>query len=109
MPNKPSKQFVCGVHQLLGSTLRDGRRERQGRIVGIDQTRDHPVIDVVWAGQAKAERIIITCDQLHELVEACLAREAAGGRQASGERVAKGGEPDSRTGSEPVLDQRYRA
>lgn len=101
MPNNPSKQFVCGVHQLLGSTLRDGRRERHGKIVGIDQTRDHPVIDIVWAGQAKAERIIITCDQLQELVEACLAREAAGPREH--------GDFAAESRAEPVLDRRYRA
>ncbi|WP_108843105.1 hypothetical protein ACUN8C_03850 [Kushneria sp. Sum13] len=65
------------MHQLLGSTLRDARRERQGRIVGIDQTREHPVIDVIWQGQPRAERIIITCDQLRDLVRASLARDAA--------------------------------
>ncbi|WP_115854792.1 hypothetical protein [Kushneria indalinina] len=65
------------MHQLLGSTLKDARRERQGRIVGIDQTREHPVIDVIWQGQPRAERIIITCDQLRDLVRASLARAAA--------------------------------
>ncbi|GHC29442.1 hypothetical protein GCM10010082_23970 [Kushneria pakistanensis] len=64
------------MHQLLGSTLKDARRERQGRIVGIDQTREHPVIDVIWQGQPRAERIIITCDQLRDLVRASVARAA---------------------------------
>ncbi|WP_299256613.1 hypothetical protein [uncultured Kushneria sp.] len=76
MPYVSRKQCVSGVHQLLGSTLRDARRERQGRIVGIDQTREHPVIDVIWQGQPRAERIIITCDQLRDLVKASLARAA---------------------------------
>ncbi|WP_158701062.1 hypothetical protein [Phytohalomonas tamaricis] len=65
---------VHNVHQLLGSTIRDARRDRSGRVVGIDQTREHPVIDVVWEGQARAERVTITRDQLQTLVEACHAR-----------------------------------
>ncbi|WP_438766342.1 hypothetical protein [Kushneria sp. TE3] len=77
MPYVTGKQCVSGVHQLLGSTLKDARRERQGRIVGIDQTREHPVIDVIWQGQPRAERIIITCDQLRDLVRASLARAAS--------------------------------
>ncbi len=76
MPYVSRKQCVSGVHQLLGSTLKDARRERQGRVVGIDQTREPPVIDVIWQGQPRAERIIITCDQLRDLVRASVARAA---------------------------------
>ncbi|MFC0266669.1 hypothetical protein [Kushneria aurantia] len=103
MSDNISRKFVSGVHQLLGSTLRDSRRERQGRIVGIDQTREHPVIDIVWQGQAKAERTIITFDQLDDLVRACAQRDS--GSKAPCDAEANGG------GSEPsaTLEQRYRA
>ncbi|QEL11859.1 hypothetical protein [Kushneria phosphatilytica] len=75
MQKMTNKECVQGVHLLIGSTLRDGRRDRTGRIVGIDQTRDHPVVDIVWQGQRRAERIIVTCDQLRDLVEACRRQE----------------------------------
>ncbi|RKD85580.1 hypothetical protein C8D96_1471 [Kushneria marisflavi] len=99
MPYVSKKQCVSGVHQLLGSTLRDARRERQGRIVGIDQTREHPVIDVIWQGQPRAERIIITCDQLRDLVRASLAREAAKTHGAASTDAALGQVSDK----EPVI------
>lgn len=99
MPYVSRKQCVSGVHQLLGSTLRDARRERQGRIVGIDQTREHPVIDVIWQGQPRAERIIITCDQLRDLVRASLAREAAKTQGAASTDAALGQVSDK----EPVI------
>lgn len=90
MPYVSGKQCVSGVHQLLGSTLKDARRERQGRIVGIDQTREHPVIDVIWQGQPRAERIIITCDQLRDLVRASIARAAAQTQKAVSKEVQTG-------------------
>ncbi|MFC0336417.1 hypothetical protein SAMN05421848_1001 [Kushneria avicenniae] len=90
MPYVSGKQCVSGVHQLLGSTLKDARRERQGRIVGIDQTREHPVIDVIWQGQPRAERIIITCDQLRDLVRASISRAAAQTQKAAPKEVQTG-------------------
>lgn len=100
MPYVSRKQCVSGVHQLLGSTLRDARRERQGRIVGIDQTREHPVIDVIWQGQPRAERIIITCDQLRDLVRASLARDAAARAKGAAVTDAYAGQASDK---EPVL------
>lgn len=94
MPYVSSKQCVSGVHQLLGSTLRDARRERQGRIVGIDQTREHPVIDVIWQGQPRAERIIITCDQLRDLVRASLARAEVQAQKTSSSETVVEQSPD---------------
>lgn len=94
MPYVSRKQCVSGVHQLLGSTLRDARRERQGRIVGIDQTREHPVIDVIWQGQPRAERIIITCDQLRDLVRASLERAAVQAQKISSTETVVEQSPD---------------
>lgn len=94
---------VYNVHQLLGSTIRDARRDRNGRVVGIDQTRDHPVIDIVWEGQTRAERVTITRDQLQALVEACHARS----RQAREPLTVAA---DAKTVADaPKRAQRYRA
>ncbi|WP_456268037.1 hypothetical protein M1D97_12395 [Kushneria sp. AK178] len=94
------------MHQLLGSTLKDARRERQGRIVGIDQTREHPVIDVIWQGQPRAERIIITCDQLRDLVRASHEREAS---QASKKASSDGSTEQTRDDDPVMLAEQRRA
>ncbi|RKR04320.1 hypothetical protein C7446_1525 [Kushneria sinocarnis] len=104
MQKATDKECVQGVHHLIGSTLRDGRRDRTGRIVGIDQTRDHPVVDIVWAGQRRADRIIVTCDQLRELVAACRRQETISRApgpvgHATGETVV---------GAPPVLAEQRR-
>lgn len=58
------------IHHLLGVTLRDARQERCGRIVGLDYNHEQPIIDVLWEGQKKVERVSISLDQLSALMKA---------------------------------------
>lgn len=58
------------IHHLLGVTLRDGREQRCGRIVGLDYNHDQPIIDVLWEGQKKVERVSISLEQLAGLMKA---------------------------------------
>ncbi|MHB0775757.1 hypothetical protein [Halomonas sp. WWR20] len=66
------RDYVPQAHLLIGSTLRDARHDRQGRIVGVDQSRHAPAIFVVWSGQPQAERVALEMDQLRALVRAFL-------------------------------------
>lgn len=58
------------IHHLLGVTLRDARQERCGRIVGLDYNHEQPIMDVLWDGQKKVERVTISLDQLAGLMKA---------------------------------------
>ncbi|MFC3284880.1 hypothetical protein [Litchfieldella rifensis] len=66
---------VDGVHTLLGSRLRDARRGREGRIVGIDQTQPTPALLIVWASGQGAERVGLSREELQALVEASVSRQ----------------------------------
>lgn len=67
---------VDGVHTLLGSRLRDARRGREGRIVGIDQTQPTPALLIVWASGQGVERIGLSREELQALVEASMSRQS---------------------------------
>lgn len=58
------------VHHLLGVTLRDSQQNRCGRIVGLDYTHEQPIIDLLWEGQKKVDRIEVTQDMLASLMKA---------------------------------------
>lgn len=76
------------AHRLIGARLRDPQRRCEGRIVGVDQTREAPALWVVWEGQPQAQRAELTPHDLHELVQACIAPK----RLADDERSADEGE-----------------
>lgn len=65
---------VADTHCLLGSRLRDPDSGRQGRIVGIDQSRETPALLVNW-GQSGVERVSLSTAELSDLVTASLAHE----------------------------------
>ncbi|MCM5704991.1 hypothetical protein [Larsenimonas salina] len=64
------KHYVCGVSQLLGATLKDSRCDRSGKVTGIDQCGDYPIIDVLWEDAERPEQVVMTHDHLAALVEA---------------------------------------
>lgn len=66
---------VDQAHRLIGARLRDPQQRCEGRIVGVDQTRGAPALWVVWEGQPQAQRVELTQQELHELVQACVAPE----------------------------------
>lgn len=77
------------IHHLLGVTLRDAREERYGRIVGLDYNHEQPIIDVLWEGQKKVERVTISLDQLAGLMKAFIdARRLSNVRSVDGDRVS---------------------
>ena len=58
------------VHHLLGVTLRDARQGRQGRIVGLDYSHEQPLVDILWEGQKKIERVEVSLETLAGLMNA---------------------------------------
>ncbi|MEC9482080.1 MAG: hypothetical protein UMU75_01990 [Halomonas sp.] len=75
------RDSVTQAQHLIGATLHDPQRRRQGRIVGVDQTRDLPALLIVWDGQGQAERVALPVRELRDLVTACMAaatRKVAG-------------------------------
>ncbi|WP_459872935.1 hypothetical protein [Halomonas shantousis] len=83
------RDYVPQAHLLVGSTLRDARHDRQGRIVGVDQSRHAPAIFVVWSGQAKGERVALEVDELHGLVQAFLEAPQHKKKAASSQNAAR--------------------
>ncbi|MCM2131753.1 hypothetical protein [Larsenimonas rhizosphaerae] len=69
------RQYVKEVSSLIGATLRDARRDCTGAVVGVDQCREHPVVDVIWEGDTRPERVVMTRDQLEALIQAVKHRE----------------------------------
>lgn len=66
---------VDGIHTLLGSRLRDAHRNRVGRIVGIDQTRETPALLVAWSEGRGIERVPVSREELRALVASSVAQE----------------------------------
>lgn len=66
------RDSVAQAHLLIGATLRDPQRQREGRVVGVDQTRDVPALWMVWSDQARAERVTLSRPELSRLVEGCV-------------------------------------
>jgi len=66
------RDFVQQAHRLVGVMLRDGHRNRQGRITGVDQSRDTPAVYVAWSGQSRCERVALSIEELRTLVSAYL-------------------------------------
>lgn len=64
------RNSVDDVQLLLGSRIRDARRDRMGRIVGVDQTRDVPALLIAWAGTRGVVRVDISRDELRGLLAA---------------------------------------
>ncbi len=64
---------VDQVYRLIGAWLRDSQRRCEGRVVGVDQTREAPALLIVWEGQPQAQRVELTAHDLHQLVQACVA------------------------------------
>lgn len=79
------------IHHLLGVTLRDARQERCGRIVGLDYNHVEPIIDVLWEGQKKVERVAVSAEQLTGLMNACVNARRAANVRAVGDNGARGG------------------
>lgn len=69
---------VDGVHTLLGSRLRDARRGREGRIVGVDQTRPTPALLMVWETGRGVERVNLSSEELRALVTSSLGDQFRG-------------------------------
>lgn len=76
---------VDQAHRLIGARLRDPQRRCQGRIVGVDQTRETPALWVVWENQPQAQRADLTPHDLQALVEACVAPNKPAGDEAGTE------------------------
>ncbi|MBZ9557714.1 MULTISPECIES: hypothetical protein [unclassified Modicisalibacter] len=98
------RDSVAQAHLLIGATLRDPQRQREGRVVGVDQTRDVPALWLVWSDQSRAERVTLSRPELSRLVEGCAPQQRAapaidddGGRRAN---VAAGADRVRRSGSE---------
>lgn len=66
------RDFVQQAHRLVGVMLRDGHRNRQGKITGVDQSRDTPAVYVAWSGQSRCERVALSIEELRTLVSAYL-------------------------------------
>lgn len=84
---------VADTHCLLGSRLRDPDSGRQGRIVGIDQSRETPALLVNW-GQSGVERVSLSTAELSDLVTASLAHERntrGSVRESGGSRAEENG------------------
>lgn len=58
------------IHHLLGVTLRDSQQDRYGRIVGLDYNHEQPIIDILWEGQKKVDRVEVSLDMLAGLMKA---------------------------------------
>lgn len=59
------------VQPLLGLSLRDTQKGREGRIVGVDQSQATPVLWVCWAPGQGSERVELTREQFDALLAAC--------------------------------------
>ncbi len=59
------------VQPLLGLSLRDTQKGREGRIVGVDQSQATPVLWVCWAPGQGSERVELTREQFEALLAAC--------------------------------------
>ncbi len=59
------------VQPLLGLSLRDTQKGREGRIVGVDQAQATPVLWVCWAPGQGSERLELTREQFEALLAAC--------------------------------------
>ncbi|MCK0744396.1 hypothetical protein [Chromohalobacter nigrandesensis] len=66
------RDFVQQAHRLVGVMLRDGHRNRQGKITGVDQSRDTPAVYVAWSGESRCERVALSIEELRTLVSAYL-------------------------------------
>ncbi|WP_136068845.1 hypothetical protein [Modicisalibacter radicis] len=86
---------VDQAHRLIGARLRDPQRRCEGRIVGVDQTREAPALWVVWEDQPQAQRAELAQHELHALVQACVApqgaRHADAGRHEDSDEGSAGG------------------
>ena len=100
------------IHHLLGVTLRDARQDRCGRIVGLDYNHAEPIMDVLWEGQKKVERVAVSMEQLAGLMNAFVdARRAANVRAVgdSGVRAGNTASSSTATASSEDAQQRRRA
>ncbi|GGX86916.1 hypothetical protein GCM10007160_12830 [Litchfieldella qijiaojingensis] len=95
---------VNGVHTLLGSRLRDARRGREGRIVGVDQTRPTPALLIVWEAGQGVERVSLSSGELRALVASSLGHRPRSleGQSPKVRNDAHAGDSPSRVGIEPV-------
>lgn len=64
------RDSVAQAQRLIGARLRDSQR-REGRVVGVDQTREPPALLIVWEGQVQAARVPLSLRELDELVRSC--------------------------------------
>lgn len=99
------------IHHLLGVTLRDARQDRCGRIVGLDYNHAEPILDVLWEGQKKVERVAVSMEQLAGLMSAFVdARRTANVRAVGDNGVRKESAASSTvTTSSEDAPQRRRA
>lgn len=100
------------IHHLLGITLRDASQDRCGRIVGLDYNHEQPIIDVLWEGQKKVERVSVSLEQLAGLMNAFMnARRVSNVHSVDQDRSAQPATTASTTDStsEEVLPRRQRA
>ncbi|MBZ9566204.1 hypothetical protein [Modicisalibacter tunisiensis] len=56
---------------MIGATLRDPERQREGRVVGVDQTREAPALWILWVEGAGAERVVMSHRELAALAAGC--------------------------------------
>lgn len=92
------------VQPLLGLSLRDTQKGREGRIVGVDQAQAAPVLWVCWAPGQGSERVELTHEQFEALLAACRPRASAPSRPAPSQVAA---EPSD--ASEPTPPRRQAA
>lgn len=85
---------VAQAQRLIGARLRDSRRHRQGRIVGVDQAREHPALLIVWEGQVSAERVSLPAHELQALVASCDAAQPAAKAEAAADSNETGATAD---------------
>ncbi|WP_251308400.1 hypothetical protein [Halomonas sp. NCCP-2165] len=88
------------VQPLLGLSLRDTQKGREGRIVGVDQAQATPVLWVCWAPGQGSERLELTREQFEALLAACRPQDAPASRSAAepaaGDSAATAEEPEPR-------------
>lgn len=87
--------LVSDIHYLLGSTLRDPENDRVGRVVGLNQHYERPIIDVLWEDAHRVERVEITFDQLESLMTLARSKNRAERDETRGQQTAAGSDATS--------------
>ncbi|MBZ9540362.1 hypothetical protein KGQ90_15695 [Modicisalibacter tunisiensis] len=89
------RDCVAQAHLLIGATLRDPERQREGRVVGVDQTREAPALWILWVEGAGAERVVMSHRELAALAAGCTGGGAPPASLRGGRTRRAGGNHES--------------